>query len=515
MVLFGTIPLQYILPLQQAYMVWGVVLPILFFIITLKLLRYLAKILYFPPLALLLVLSLFVFNNITWNAYFPLNVDHHYVLTVLFLMLLAQVLLAVQAPDCKQHSLLAGISLAAGIWVSPEFMLPAAGILAGVGGLWLWQPDRTGRVLPQLLSTATLGIVVAVGLERADPLQVVHDSVSIVHAVLFLLCSVCATVLVQGVSVRPLGVRLAATVAGVATVLCVMQWLFPDFWRAHYLATDAFVIRELLAHIAELQPLPRYISPLFCAVILALAVIGGAWGRLWMMARNAGNHAGAWTVILSAAGSVAVLSVLQGRWMSAYGMPLFVVLAALPLWQGAEMLRVWLQRYPLAHLQGFIERFFFLLAPAALMGVTELLNPVVFPASVAGQDNRLVMCQQQLIRFTQQDGFSRVAGNTKQPLILMMPTNYAGVVWFWTPHTVIAGNYHRDTAGIRDVITFFRADEPQAAEIITRRNVDMIAYCAGETSKRFFLHSGSIPAWLVPMTAVPHPDIRLYQVRRR
>lgn len=512
LILIGTIPLQQIFSVHNAYLIWGVILPVLAFSVTGLLLLKITALLNITPAARVSAIALFALNVITLNLFFPWNVDHHFLLTIAFLWLLTEVLLALQASNQAWPALRAGLAAALGIWVSPEFLLPAAAILAALGVIWLWRPLQTSGIFVRLLSMATLGLCVAVLVERRNPWQVIHDSVSVVHITLFALLSLFAGAIILLTQKRSLSSRMIAAAFGGAVLFAVMNLIFPDFWRAHYLATDAFVIHELLASVAELQPLYRSGGTGAGMILLLLAAVGAIAisQRVWRQAADRDDLC--WRVVLVTAGVMLVPCLLQNRWMSGYGVVIMPLLAAPVFAVWSEKLAAYCQKKHLFILEGILRRQGSLVLPLCLMLAAQGVDALAAQDPQSLIPKNYAACETNLIRFTQHDGFSRVS-HTTRPLILMLPTNHAGVVWFWTPHTVIAGNYHRDTTGIRDVITFFRADEATAHEIITRRKVDMIAYCEGEGSKNFFLATEHVPSWLERIRTESDPALRLYRVK--
>jgi hypothetical protein len=514
LILIGTIPLQQIFSVQDAYLVWGVILPVLAFLVTGLLLLKITALLTLTPTARVSAIALFALNVITLNLFFPWNVDHHFLLTIAFLWLLTEVLLTLRASNQTWPALRAGLAVSLGVWVSPEFLLPAAAVLTAMGVIWFWHPLQTSGIFVQLLSTATLGLCGAVLVERRNPWQVVHDSVSVVHVALFALLSLFAAIIILLTQKRSLSSRGIAAALGGAGLFAVMNLTFPDFWRAHYLATDAFVIHELLVNVAELQPLYRS-GGTGAGIILLLLAAAGAIAmsrRVWRRAASSDDLC--WRIVLVTAGIMLVPCLLQNRWMSGYGIVIMPLLAAPVFAVWSEKLAAYCQKKHLFILGGILHRQGFIVLPLCLMLAAQALDALAASdRQMLGPEN-YAACEENLIRFTQQDGFSSVS-DTPRPLTLMLPTNHAGVVWFWTPHTVIAGNYHRDTTGIRDVVTFFRADETTAYEIITRRKVDMIAYCEGEGSKDFFLAAGHVPSWLERIRTESDANLHLYRVRNR
>ena len=514
LVLAGAVPLQQIMSVQNAFLVWGAVLPIAAFVVTGLLIYQVGGLLGFAAAGQLQAVALFAFSMLTPNTFYPLNVDHHFLLLIACLWLLAEVLVCLRMPENPGPPVRAGLALALGVWVSPEFLLPAAGVLAGLGCIWLLRPGSTGPILLRLLLTATGGLMVAVLLERTSPLAVIHDSVSIVHVTLFALLTLAATVLILLPCRLGVWRRGCAAGLGGGMVFLGMQLLFPQFWRAHYLATDAFVMRELLRFVAELQPVTKVPGGSSGIIILILAAAGACWTLYRLYLRDAAFDRQIWLVMLVTGLLLAVPSILQVRWMSGYGVAVLPLLAVPALEAARCRLQAFFKNKSLLVLERALLLGYPILFPLLLLNFAGALDSVRNPPASPAVE-RYNTCEQALIRFTKDDGFSRFGGTTR-PLILMLPTNHAGVVWFWTPHSVVAGNYHRDTAGIHDVVTFFRADATTAHEILTRRKVDWIAYCDGDPmiGKEFFLKAGRpVPAWLEPVTSKLPSGLRLYRVK--
>jgi hypothetical protein len=97
------------------------------------------------------------------------------------------------------------------------------------------------------------------------------------------------------------------------------------------------------------------------------------------------------------------------------------------------------------------------------------------------QKQALESCITQLERRIVRNDFSGLTGESEKPLMLMMPLRHAGAMLFYTPHSVIAGNYHRDSVGIPDVHNFFNASTMEEAKnILDKRHVDAVIYCEGQ-----------------------------------
>jgi hypothetical protein len=93
-----------------------------------------------------------------------------------------------------------------------------------------------------------------------------------------------------------------------------------------------------------------------------------------------------------------------------------------------------------------------------------------------------------------------------------------------TPHSVIAGPYHRNAASIADTVRLWRADDEEAKTITARYGATYVLGCVGTNDLAAAkkeapgglwarLEAGEVPAWL---EAVPMPKgspLRLYRIK--
>lgn len=508
----GAWMLGFFLPDRLAWMAWAAVLPPLMAgvagLLVLRILQRLQQ----PEVVQFTGLSLFLLNIFTQSYFGTFYTDHHFLLCLCLLLAVWGGIGAVQQPETCRPAVLAGAATGLGIWTSPEFLLPAAGMLLGLGLVWVRFAARLH--LPHLLVAAVLVLLPAVGLERPDPLVVVHDSVSVVHVTLFALLAGVAWVLVAVAGAWRAWLRLGASVFALAAVFAVMLSLFPGFYLAHYAVVDPFLQREFLPYVNELRPLldsPGVRPTGFLLLLLGVGGLGMVGFRLCQQGSTATDWV--WLVVCVPALLVGIAGLLQIRWFT-YAMAVLPIVAApfcgVVLVPVAAKIRQWMG--------------FGVLVPCLLLGIILPLLVMVgmnrMGERAAGQPDRAQQdhnrCSARYRQFIMADGFSRLAGDDA-PAVIMTNGNSAGLVWFWTPHSVVFGNYHRDEAGMRDGITFFRSRDPaRAREILVRRNVGWVAYCKGDflTRDGFFLDKGPVPDWLVPVETGVDPGLRVYRVRK-
>ncbi len=124
---------------------------------------------------------------------------------------------------------------------------------------------------------------------------------------------------------------------------------------------------------------------------------------------------------------------------------------------------------------------------------------------------------------------SCTAAATLAPLAKLPPATIANVfdmgpaLLLHTPHTVMAGPYHRNAGAIADSVRLWRADDAAARAIIARYGARYVLACEGaadlNSARRTAptglwarLHGGQVPGWLAPVALPAESPLRLYRV---
>jgi hypothetical protein len=92
-----------------------------------------------------------------------------------------------------------------------------------------------------------------------------------------------------------------------------------------------------------------------------------------------------------------------------------------------------------------------------------------------------------------------------------------------TPHSAIAGPYHRNGQQIADVMNFWRGDETQAHRLATKYHANYVLSCPksstttifeSETPKGFYvrLDRGKVPGWLSPVALPNDSPFKMWKV---
>ena len=110
------------------------------------------------------------------------------------------------------------------------------------------------------------------------------------------------------------------------------------------------------------------------------------------------------------------------------------------------------------------------------------------------------------------------------PSNLATPLDITPAILAGTPHRMIAGGYHRNDAGIHDVIVLFVGSEAQARQILERRHIDYLVFCPrtpesiwwanhGPNGLSAKLNANQVPAWLEPVD-LHLKSLRVWRVRK-
>jgi hypothetical protein len=83
---------------------------------------------------------------------------------------------------------------------------------------------------------------------------------------------------------------------------------------------------------------------------------------------------------------------------------------------------------------------------------------------------------------------------------------------FFTPYKIIAGNYHREAEGLKDLDVIFRSAKAAEARIALRkRKTDALFYCAPDIPEESWLLEKKRPGWLLP---VAEDTTHLFKIRK-
>ncbi|MGQ0849712.1 MAG: hypothetical protein ACT4OP_11440 [Actinomycetota bacterium] len=395
--------------------------------------------------------------------------DHHLLILVLAVLLAGCV---VRILESEAKGAAGGLVAAAGLWVSPEFLLPL-----GIGASAVtvnWVLTGRGRAAGRRLGRATLGgLLVVVLVERgpSDLGAVEYDRVSIVHlglaVLLWILWEAAA-----GIHLRTRSGRIGLVFALVSLGVASLTVLFPGFWAGPFVTVPSELERYWLTRVAELAPLwsaagERVTSSMF---LIGSTLIGLFFGGLALRAARAERRPLApwvfivlWLVVTTALAWRNIrfviypeaLAAVPTAWWAARTLSRLRVTRALP----RSLLRVALMAFAVA---GF----------AVPVGAARVLEGPA-PASPLGTGCNLHGVVPDLAQVIPGPEWRR-------PVVLAGID--AGPELLWRlPVRIVADPYHRNVAGILDAgAAFASSDSAQIAGLLAKHRVELILVCRND-----------------------------------
>jgi MFS family permease len=410
-----------------------------------------------------------------YATFTPGNIDHH----GLQLVLMFAALFGVIQQRPRLTAALVALSLGVGLETLPYAVLAI--------GFSLADRDRAQKFGVALAGTALLLLLAT----TADPYRTVPvcDTYSLFYAVLLMVGGLG----VAAISLLPRH-RLAA-LAGLVLALTVLAALLnPACFAGPYGGLDARMKTLFLARINEAHPVWEFfrLSPsqtvggyVYAVVALALCFVAPP-GR----ARN---------VIIAFSVVALAVATLQ------YRATPFALVFALP---GLAAALVRLTERQVVRAVWLVVAL--LLANGAVFTLaTSLIEGQNRMASRAQAFAQQVSCgDEQAMRMLKTLPRGRVAGFVDQgPAILAN-----------TPHSAVAGPYHRDAAGILDSYEIFAGNNPRA--VLDRRGIAYVMTCRAAPDWGFYeaqggliakLAQGAVPDWLVLVGRTE--DVEVYRVK--
>ncbi len=456
--------------------------------------------------------TVFVFGlTIMFGQYFkPGNGDHHGLMAVCWVWALV-LILSRQAGHWSAAA--AGSLVGLIVWISPEGVGMAAILLGWYAVLWTLGHPRGGQMMPMAWALA-LTVLTALMVERPPEqwLTPIYDSISIVHVVLFVLAALGATLLclLPNILRNQRFKRLIWLGVPASVCVTVMAICYPDFFRGPLVGVDPFIFTDFLPAIREAKPLLSDHSLFTVAFLMPSFCLFATAG--WIAYRKLDTIFLPWQLGLltfALIGTLA-LTLVQRRWMYYFFPP--QILLMIPLLVASQfprhisMARFW-PAYPINTLSrrwenvaGGAAPFFLLLLPTALFFMGDFGNG----ASAAVSADR---CVHQARSAIQHGLLNRLTGEQT----IVTSTDLGGEVMFYSPHRIIASNYHREGPGIRYI---WQAEEMTDAQVLHQhlmaRHVQALLICpTPRATERTLFHrwlmGEALPDWLEKVGPGPVP----------
>lgn len=453
------------------------------------------------PHAIPLVGVLLLSAPINYNYLQPGNADHHAPLSVLFCWVVALLL----NHDARRGNglTLIGLLLALMLWISPEAMIIIAIVYAWFGLQWL--AGASLKPLTRVATVTALTAAAAVMLERPPTAwrDFIYDSISMAQVMPLALAALAGMLLSRITSFFWLW-RAAAAAALLGVIGIALHCIDPKFFMGPMANVDAYIHSDFLPRIKEAShalsdPTLKFIGIMIQPLLALVVLVRCATQRHGIIAP--GKAVGLLFLLLA----TGALYMAQLRW-SYYFFPLVPLALApyLAAWLNPQRSAV-SSYWPANRLRRLEERQL-MARRIPLLLVTLALPSVLILVSAALQEKKGLATPQchRAVRTLIQNGELTSLGGEK-PLTVFAPTDLGAEILFFTPHRIIASNYHREGPGIRDVW------EAQTSTTLARlqqtvkaHKVDAVILCPDTTATKEAalerLRTGDLkaPDWLKP-----------------
>lgn len=460
-----------------------------------------------PGPARALVLPLFLLQA-TVLSYGSLGrADHHMLILLLHVVLLGAGIRMLLEPGLRGPPVAAGLAAAAGIWVSPEVLLPLGLLWATQGLVWLLDGGGHPRAGVRLGLALAGGLAVALLVERPhDAVQALeYDRISRVHMEMALVAAAFWGVVDWrfsrggGSARRRAGwLLLGGPAAVVAFVLAR-----PRFIRGPWVDVDPEVVAYWLRNVQELRPLFR--GPWWQVGPEVVLLLGHAIPALLFVLhrsfRGTAEERPGWLLLLVSLAAYLPLGVVQVRFTALSGPIQALAMAGLLgvlLRRQEGMARNWKRRFARVGTMAGVAAGPLL----AAVGVAILSHLLVTDDAASSRG----ACSAGAVTRT-------LAQRMPEPSTVVAFMDLGPRILYETPHRVLATPYHRNRDGLLDARRIFRLPEgPELLALLARREVDFLLICPPDDRRYYDPPEGSLydriersdlPSWL---RAVPLPE---------
>jgi hypothetical protein len=489
------------------------------------------------PGGFLLSFALFPLLGLLNATFRPGNPDHHGLIALFFLTLIAIFIRLSTGKPRVRIALAAGLVAGASIWVGVVEVFAATYFGTALALLWLWRGKPYDRYLSGYIIGLVVAITVALAIERPPSqwLSPFYERLSFVHW--FVVVEVAVNWFVIRMLTRHLAIeasprkqfvhRLATlTVVGALTLITV-GLLFPPFFQAPMVDAGSPLLDQWLGYNLEfvsLWPVDRASAQLFFTkigpTIIALGYMIWRWRAASAELRNL------FAVLMLGYFFYLPLALNAIRWVSFVQaltlLPLVMVIVAVWRWEGA--LKFANQRIPLRSTAVTVVIFGPLFAAAIVAGTAPSQRPAESaPRSQAGAGAAPSQGHQRCDVPAISAYLDSAYEGTSEDDILFTYLNWGSEIIWRTPYNVVGAPY-TNLASLTDTSKLFHAtSDRDAADIVRRRGIDLFLVCVGSFEQYpnrtgVNLHNRMVnkrpPQWLEPvdLPADLAPTFRLYRV---
>lgn len=467
--------------------------------------------------ASVMVMLLVITQPGVWNYFLLGNADHHAPLAALFVW----VLVGVFTPQASRRLItITGILFALQLWISVETLILIGAVYAYYGVCWLLTGEREKIIALSRLATSTaLASILALMVERPETqwLAPIYDSISIVYITALIFCALTAWLL-RLAPTKNQRERLFIAILAAALLIAAIGMTYPHLIQGPTYGVDPFIMTNFLPRITEARPFYKVplmqILPIIITPLSAIIVCVAPWvePKRAFYPRATSAMLAFFTIFTTA------MYYSQQRW-SYYMLPVSIIAIA-PL-LGA----LFTPEHPLAATR-WPSKLLVGLSPneqmrrrlpvsIALLGMPVLLmlattlpdmmrNSIALINVISPAENNDIELRgecytaaRQLIRSGELD---KVLPQTPQNILA--PTDLGTELLFFTPHHIVASNYHREGPGIKYVWTTDAiTNEAELRARLRERHIDVVLSCpkVGPEENSLLLayvNGKHLPSWL-------------------
>lgn len=449
-----------------------------------------------PPLGYLSAIFLFLFAPLIFTYFIPLNADHHSLL--IFLAIASMWAAERWVRLARLRDLLSlGATLGIGIWVSVEFVLPAAVISA-----WVFLPWYGGRLDARryLAFTAVLVGVMTFGWLLEQPSstrwETHYDALTPPYLLLGFAIMLATLVLVviqpftKTVRVR---VGVSFLMYGLACAGVLLR--YPSLLEGPLAETNEFMRENFLVNIIEMQPLFSG-NPFLaaCCILFWSAGMTHVWRR-WQQ-----GSLDRMTLLHAILATVFLVEGMLYRRSYYYAVPSTSLLVGAALAEGLATRAI----------HNAIKAL--LAVGISLLPVFAVIadKKIISTPFITGQD-----CSEELLIHLL-DG--SLVPEKENPGVWLVNPNLGAQVLYVTDARILASNYHRNQRGYESYIRLLRSrTDEEALPIIRTHDLRLVAFCEADIKENPFFarlaDATTRPAWASPLEKLTREDKSLHLFR--
>ncbi|HEY1386384.1 MAG TPA: hypothetical protein VGF43_22365 [Dongiaceae bacterium] len=512
-----TLALSLMLDALTAMKVAAMLLPPLYFLLFLGFFAFAARLMLGAarsPVALLVAIG----GSISIIQFVPGRVDHHGLQLTAMMAALMLLLVGLARERWRKAIAWAGVPFALSVWIGAETLPLIAAWFAALGLAWCYAGGSFARygALAGLLGAAIGVVILLTSVSPAQWLWPACDAFSVMPVGVLALIGVGfagMAIFRPWARTVPRRIVIAAVWGLVAAVGFAIA--FPVCLHGGYALVDPVVERQWLSRVSEAMTLfQQFRTQPFGAMANAWTPLLGLAYCLWRIcsARRRGRILwGALAIMLLTAFAMMAWQVRAVTFAQEFALvPVSGLIADILKGLRARNRR-WL-RYGAAIVLLFVCSFVFWPSAAAAYRAVA--------AEVAGAPERGAATSSQCVGV---GALAPLQGSA--PTVILSYIDIGSMLLFNTPHSVLAGPYHRDNEGLKMTIELFRSNDDNLVWYnMSQSGIGWIVTCPGTEEKTVFataagdglaerLAAGRVPHFLEELDDPAWPSLRFYRLR--